>query len=121
MSDAGVVVRPSVVSMESLYAALNCRRLAAAHTSESGAPLGAVGAVETALAVPAPAASTATIDETIFSFFLLDIVRLPFEGRCLTSQWHKRLVSGYRRPESPTGKEALDGSEKASSGESLTI
>ena len=42
--------------------------------------LGAVAAVETALAVPARAASPATIDETIFSFFLSDIVRLPFDS-----------------------------------------
>jgi hypothetical protein len=63
-----------------LYAALNCRRFATARTSGSGEPLGAVAAGETALAVPARAASPATIDEIIFSFFLSDIVRLPFDS-----------------------------------------
>ena len=76
----GLAHRSASSSTESLYAALNCRRLATARTSGSGAPLGAVAAVETALAVPAPAASTAFVDETIFSFFLSDIIRLPFDS-----------------------------------------
>jgi hypothetical protein len=51
-----------------LYAAVNCRRFATARTSGSGAALGVASAGELAV-----------IDDTIFNFFLSDIVRLPFD------------------------------------------
>jgi len=51
-----------LASTESLYAALNWRRLATASTSGSTTP------------------AFALIDDTIFSFFLLDIGYLPFDS-----------------------------------------
>jgi len=76
----GPAQRSASSSTASLYAALNCRRFATARTSGSGTALGAAGAEALALASPARASTSAFVDETIFSFFLWDIVRLPFDS-----------------------------------------
>ena len=73
--------RSASSSTASLYAAVNWRRLATARTSGSDTPAAAAAAaVERALASPARTRSTAAIDDTIFSFFLLDIGHLPFDS-----------------------------------------
>ena len=74
------VSRSASPNTASLYAASNLRRLASALTSGSG--LGRA-AGKPALAGPAPAAfpaATSAFNATIFSFFLDDIVDLPFDS-----------------------------------------
>ncbi len=76
----GFVQRSACSSTDSLYAALNRRRLATARTAGSGVPLGAAAAAQTVLAVPARAASAAAAAVIILNLRFSDIGCLPFDS-----------------------------------------